>query len=446
MGIFKTYDIRGVYPSELNEKIAFEIGRTLVSFFRLRRVCVGYDTRLSSEKLFKALTEGIISQGADAVNIGLCSTPLFLFAVPFYRYEFGIMITASHNPKEYNGFKIADNRTFNDVKTIGYDNGLKKIEEIMAKAGVPAYAGRKGAITAKDAKQDYIDHLLKFAPKEGLKKMKIAVDASNGMGSIAVKEVFEQLGIKLVPLSFEMDGNFPDHGPNPSLPGSLKKLEKEVKKQKADFGVAFDSDADRAIFVDDTGKQIPAEFVLILLAKALAKSKNDIIIYDLTSSWIVKEEILMFAMPVMSKVGQVFIKEKMKDVGAILAGEVSGHYTFKDNYYGDSGIVAVLLMIKYLSSEKKKLSVLVKPFRKYSKSEGLSYQVKDKEAKMKELSSKYKDATKMLFLDGFTAEYKDWWFNARPSNTEPILRLVVEAKTKKALTAKVKELEKIIKK
>jgi phosphomannomutase len=446
MSIFKAYDIRGIYPSEINENTAYDIGRALVDFYKLKAVCVGRDIRLSSDALFNSLVRGIADQGAEVIDIGLCSTPMFYFAVPFYKIEFGVMVTASHNPKEYNGFKIIDNRTLQNAAAVGYDNGLDKIEEIVSSRLVNDYSGERGSINSKDISKDYISHVSSFANKKlaNSSRLKIIIDAGNGTGSLHVKEIFESVGIKYIPLSFNLNGNFPDHGPNPLLKGSLEKLKKSVKKEKAAFGVAFDSDADRAVFVDDLGKELAPEMVLIMLAKAIVKSKKDIVFYDLTSSRIVKEQLSKFCVPVMTKVGQVFIKEKMKQEKAILAGEVSGHYTFRDSFYSDSGLLACIVLMNFVLSEKKKISAFEKKIKQYPGiTENIT--VKNKENAINIIEKHYQDAEKVLYIDGLSVDYKDWRFNIRPSNTEPLIRLRIEAKTKNMLTKEVKKIKSLLK-
>lgn len=445
MSIFKAYDIRGVYPSELNEPMAYNIGKAIVAFFNLKEIVVGRDIRYGNETLFLEFCKGITDQGCDVIDIGLSSTPLLYFTVPFYKKQFGAILTASHNPKEFTGFKLITQ----DASPIGFRDGLGEIEQMIQTNTIPNLGKNKGKIIGFDQKKlknDYIKHITSFVNKKALKKIKFVVDCSNGMSSMFVKETIEKIGLKPIILSDNMDGGFPDHGPNPLIEDSLKKLSKEVKKQKARFGACFDGDADRIIFVDEKGKRVKPDYMLILLANALVKKKSEIVLYDLTNSRIVKEELAKISHPIMTKVGQEFIKSKMRDEQALLAGETSGHYTFSKNFFSDSGIITLMIVLNYVCKTSKKFSDIIKNLDKYYKPGNINLKVKNKENIIKNIANNFSDAKSILYLDGVKIEYNDYWFNIRQSNTQDLVRITIEAKTKKLAEEKVKLIQKIVKK
>jgi phosphomannomutase len=438
MGIYKSYDIRGIYPAELNEETAYKIGRAFADFVKAKRVVVGRDMRLSSDKIFDALAKGITEQGAEVVNIGLCTSPMLSFAIAFYSYPSGIMITASHNPKEYNGFKMAKQNS----EPIGYDDGINLIEKLVQENKFTA-AKRKGKITKKDILHDYVDFVMKFA--KNIKPLKVAVDAGNGMASLDAPEVFANLPCKITKLFFGLDGNFPNHDPNPLKEENLEALKKKVVEEKADMGIAFDGDADRVCFVDEKGKAVSNDIVTAIIAKKLlAENPGSKIVYDLRSTKAVKEVIEENkGIPLINKVGHVNLKKRLKNENAIFGGELSGHYFFKDFFNCDNAIIAALIMLNILSNGKK-LSELVKGITRYATSPEINFEVDNKEKAIKKIEEHFKDGRKS-YIDGLTVEFDDWWFNLRQSNTEPLLRLRVEAKTKKMLGGKLKLIEKLVK-
>ena len=439
MSIFKAYDIRGVYPKELNEEIAYNIGKAFADFVNVRKILVGRDMRLSSDSLFRSLSRGIIEQGSDVINIGMCSSPMCNFACNFLKADASVMITASHNPKEYNGFKF----TRKQAIPISEDTGIRDIEDLFNKNKFRK-SKKKGRIIRKEIMKGYVKHVLKFIKNKNA-KLKIIVDCGNGMGGPETREVFRHLKCKLTEMYFKPDGNFPNHEANPLKEENVKELREKVIQQKADLGIAMDGDADRVFFISDKGEIIPSDFITCLIAKTYLKEKQgETILYDLRSSWITPETIKKNGgIPVMSKVGHSFIKEKLRKAKGIFGGELSGHFYFKDNFYTDSGIIASMKIIGLVTEEKKKISELIKPLKKYFASGEINSEVKDKEAKMKELAKKYKNG-RISWLDGIRIEFDDWWFNVRPSNTEPLLRLNLEAKTKELMEKKRDEILRII--
>jgi len=431
MGIFKAYDIRGIYPSELDEETAFRLGRALVVFFKAKKLIVGRDVRLSSEALHASIVEGALTQGATVVDIGICSTPMLYFAS---REGDAVMVTASHSPKDYNGFKVCRK----NAVPVGIESGLAEIEKLVA--ANKWQAATKGTLSRKDILKDYVADVARYANLSG-KKPKIVVDAGNGAAGISVTPLAKALGIQLIPLFFEADGNFPGRGPNPLLEGATKKLQDAVKKHNADCGVAYDADCDRVFFVDETGALIQADLITALIAEELLKKKpNATILYDLRSSRSVKEHIdAVGGKAMVTRVGHSFIKQTMREQNAIFAGELSGHYYFQSNNYADSGDITMVLLASLLASSGKKLSQLVTPLKKYVASGEINFEVKDKDGVIHKLHERFSSGTQST-LDGLSVDYDDWWFNVRPSNTEPLLRLNVEADNKKLLDEKVKEL------
>ncbi|MBT4540120.1 phosphomannomutase/phosphoglucomutase [Candidatus Woesearchaeota archaeon] len=440
MSIFKAYDIRGIYPTELNENTAYNVGRAFIIFTGAKEVCVGQDARKTSPKLFDALTKGITDQGANVIDIGLCSTPLFYFATK--NYASGIMVTASHNPAEYNGFKLCNGGTH----PISGETGIKDIEKMVITNNFKDVVS-KGSISKHDYLNEFIDFCLKH--KGEIKSMKIVIDTANGMGGYVFPRIFEKLPqLEIIPLFSEIDMSFPNHEANPLKPENMVDLQKAVIENKADLGIAIDGDSDRAMFVDENGDAISSDFVTALLGLELLKEKpNAAMGYDVRSSKIVKEIWAENgAKPFVTRVGHALIKEMMRTENSFFAGELSGHYYFQEMGYTENTILATLIMLNLISKENKTLSEIVKPLKKYFQSGEINFEVEDKMAKMKELEELYKNkgALNTHWLDGITVEFEDWWFNVRPSNTEPLLRLNLESNTKELQDEMFEELKKII--
>jgi phosphomannomutase len=435
LGVFKAYDIRGIYPSELNDGFAYTLARALVVFLKAKKLIVGRDVRNSSAALHSRFVQGLVDQGCDVEDIGVCSTNMLYYAS---RKGDAAMITASHTPKEYNGFKLCRKGAI----PIGSDSGLKDIEKSMV--GNPKQSAKKGTVRQVDILDEFVEDVAAYA--HGIGKIKIVVDAGNGAASIAIEKIAKSTGIEIVPLYFEPDGNFPGRGPNPLVEGATDSLKKKVLSTNADFGVAYDADCDRVFFIDEKGEQIAADLITALIAEQLLKKNPEsTILYDLRSSWSVKEQIAALGgKAVVTRVGHSFIKEKMRQTNAIFAGELSGHYYYASNSYADSGDITLVLMAGLVSSSGRKLSELVKPLKKYYPSGEINFEVKDKDAKIAQLKNEYRDG-KISELDGVSVEFSDWWFNVRPSNTEPLLRLNVEARNKKELERRLKEITGLIK-
>lgn len=421
--IFKAYDIRGIYPSEINEENAYKIGRAFVEFLGKKEIVVGYDMRLSSKSLFGALSKGIVDAGGTVIDIGMVPTPVVNFAVGRYGFGGGIMITASHNPKQYNGFKLCRENAI----PINYDTGIQELEKMTGKGGLKG--DFRGKIIKKNIMDDYINFVTGFA--KDIKPFGIAIDAGNGMAGVTVPLIFKKIPGEVFPLYFEPDGSFPNHEANPLKPENKKDLQNEVIKRNADFGVAYDGDADRAAFVDNRGELISNDLITALLAvEVLKKNPGAGILYDIRSSWAIKEEIEKCGgRPIVSRVGHAFMKQKLREENGVFGGELSGHYYFKDVYYTDNAELAMIFLLNLMSANPRKtLSELLKPLRRYSQSGEINSEVLDKDAKIAELKRIYCDG-KISEIDGVSVEYPTWWFNVRKSNTEPILRLNVEAKT-----------------
>jgi len=442
MEIFKAYDVRGIYGKDLTGKIAHNIGRAFVDFLNCKNVIVGYDMRVSSEKLVNEFINGVNEQGADVINIGLVSTDVVYFVSGKLNLP-AVMFTASHNPPKWNGVKFCRESAI----PINHDTGLKDIQLIIKKNKYRK-VGQKGKVIEKDVLNDYVKHVHSFVDIKAIKKLKVAVDAGNGMAGKMIPLVFEGLNVKIVPLYFKLDGNFPNHLADPSKFENLKSLQKKVKKEKCDFGMAFDGDADRIFFVDENSQVIDSSLLSCLIIKRiLNKHPNESVIYNLVCSHIVPEVIIKNkGVPIKERVGHSYIKQTMKDTGAIFACEHSAHYYHRHNFRADSGMITALLVAEIVSKSRKKLSKLLDEFRKYYKIEETNSKVNDKKKKLKEIEKIYKKkrGSKFNKLDGITFEFREWWFNVRPSNTEPFLRLNLEANSKKLMEEKKKELLKVI--
>ena len=426
--IFRSYDIRGIYPSEVNEKLAYKIGRNLVSLLKAKEIVVGKDARNSSDKLFNSLAKGITDAGADVIDIGFSCTPMFYFVSG--KNKASIMITASHLPEKYNGFKLCREK----AKVLSKE----EIKKVMAGNIPNNVSGRQGKIIKKDLLKDYIDFNLKYLNKKK-HSLKIVFDAGNGMGGYTIPKIFKQIpNVKLIELYTNLDFSFPNHFPNPLKHETLKDLQKKVKEEKADFGFATDGDADRVILVDEKGEIVSSDILIALLSKQLLKRKEKII-YDLRSSKIVAETITANGgIPIRSKVCHSYINALMRKEKAIFGGELSGHLYFKKNNYAESVFIPVALVMNMLSNGKS-LSEVLKPFRKYYSSGELNFAAK--ESKFKGIEANYKKEAKSIdHLDGLTIFFNRWWFNLRRSNTEDLLRLNLEADTKELMERKKKEL------
>ncbi len=441
--IFKAYDVRGIYPDELDSKAAFIIGVAFARKTKVSQVVVGRDMRLSGEVLKNVLIKGLAAGGVkQIIDIGLVPIDALYFSLFKKKYESGIMITASHNPKEYNGFKMVG-------KNLKIVRGNELLGLVKKLNGEKLSKG-KARIIKKDIYKEYIKHVMSFVKVKNIKPLKVVVDAGNGMAGKVVPMLGKLLPIKIIPMNFKVDGNFPAHPSNPLDLKSQVGITKKVRKEKADLGVIFDGDTDRLFFVDEKGKFILADMMIPLLAKLfLEKYPGQGVAYNLICSRMVRDKIIEYGgNPIRTAVGFVNVAQGLKKHGGIVGGEMSAHYSFKDNGYFDSGFIAWLILLELVSREDKKLSEILKPFYKYHKLPEINMRVEDIQAKLKEIKDKY-GKYKKDYLDGVTVDNWDkggWWFNVRPSNTEPLLRLNVEAKSKGQVIKLKRELVGLIKK
>jgi len=438
--IFKAYDIRGTFPDQLNQEIAYHIGNALASYLKPQSIAVGRDMRNSSQELFDALTRGIVDAGVDVVDLGRVSTDGLYFAVGKYGYDGGVQITASHNPKEYNGFKICRK----EALPLSGQEGLDKIREALINDTVEK-SSQRGNIARKDISSDYADHCLSFIDKSIIKKFKVVADAGNGMAGVTLPPVFENLPVDLIPLFFELDGSFPNHPASPIELENLKDLQKKIADEKADFGVAFDGDADRMFLVDKNGRQVGGDMVTALVAdNLLDKNPGETILYNLICSKAVPELIeRRGGKAIRTRVGHALIKPLMKKNNAIFGGEHSGHFYFRDNWFADSGLIAFLVCLELLSKSDKPLHEKIAEIDPYFRSGEINSRVQSARDKIDEVADHFSDGQQDR-LDGLTVEFDDYWFNLRPSNTEPLLRLNVEANSKDLLDKKVEKILKIV--
>lgn len=428
--IFKSYDVRGIYPSELNEDLAYQIGRCFVPLLNAKTVVVGRDMRPSGVRLFEAFARGATESGADVVDVGMVSTDALYFAVGKFGYDGGVMITASHNPAQYNGMKF----TREEAQAMSLETGLSEIRDRMVSGNLPPKAAKPGRVTQKNILDDFAQHCLSFIDPAKVKPFKVAIDAGNGMAGETVPHVFKHLPCEVLPLYFELDGNFPNHPASPIEPENMADLQAAVRKHHCDLGVAFDGDADRMFIVDEKGDLVDGSTVTALVAlNTLKRHPGSRILYNLICSRSVPELIEKNGgIPIRSQVGHSLIKKTMREEDVLFGGEHSGHFYFKENWYADSGMIALMQCLELFSEANRPVSEVIAPIDTRFRSGEINSTVKDIPAKLKELQERYKDA-QIDFLDGVTISYPDWWMNIRPSNTEPLLRLNVEGDTKELM-------------
>ena len=426
-GIFKAYDVRGVYPDEINEETVYRIGRAFVQYLHPTTVAVGRDMRLSSPALAAALIRGLTEQGADVVDLGLTTTDELYFAVGKFNYPAGIMVSASHNPKQYNGLKWCRENAI----AISSETGGDEIRDLALAGNFPT-AARQGEVIQRDVTDDYVRHVLSFIDVAKIRPLKIEVDAGNGMAGMIVPRVFAHLPCELVPLYFELDGTFPNHPASPIEPENTEQLRALVPEQHCDMGVAFDGDADRMFLVDEQGRLLGGDMVTALVSQSLLrKYPGATILYNLINSRSVPELIAREGgHAVRTRVGHSFIKAQMREENAIFGGEHSGHFYFRDNWYADSGLIAFLVVLELISESGKTVSELVAAVDRRARSGEINSEVADQQGRMKAIEEHYTaQGGQVDMLDGITISFPTWWFNVRPSNTEPLLRLNLEADT-----------------
>ena len=423
--IFKAYDVRGVVPDELDESVAEAIGAAFVRLTGAKSLVTLHDMRATSEPLADALGRGAASQGANVIRGGLGSTDMVYYASGFFGIP-GAMITASHNPAKYNGIKLCKV----GAKPVGIETGLAEIKQMVVD-GVPAYGGTPGTVSSRDLLPGYAEYLKKLVDITGIRPLKVVVDAGNGMGGFTVPTVFEGLPITTIPLYFELDGSFPNHEANPIDPKNLRDLQKAVRDHQADIGLAFDGDADRCFVVDERGEIVsPSVLTALIATRELAREPGATIIRNLITSMAVPELITEHGgTPVRTRVGHSFIKAKMAETNAVFGGEHSGHFYFRDFWFADSGMLAALHTLAALGHDDRPLSAILTEFSRYSASGEINSEVADQAGATQRVKDIYASQPGVTTdeLDGLTVSGDKWWFNLRPSNTEPLLRLNVEA-------------------
>jgi phosphomannomutase len=426
--VFKAYDVRGIYPDEIDEEGAEAVGRAYVEQFEPRRIAVGRDMRLSSGSMQAAVMRGAAAAGADVLDLGLVGTEMVYFAVGSLGLDGGIAVTASHNPKQYTGMKIVRRGAL----PVGGESGLLEVRE-RALAPAAASQGREpGTVESYDVWPAYVERVLSFVDVSAVRPLRVVIDAANGMAGTMLPPVLERLPTEVVRCFFEPDGSFPNHEPNPLLPENREFIVRKTLEEGADLGVAFDGDADRCFFVDDTGEFVPGDFATALLAQAvLEREPGAKIIYDVRASWAVPEAIEEAGgVPLINRVGHAFIKHRMRKEGAAFGGEVSGHYYFREFTQADSGVVPFLLMLEIVSRRGRPLSEILAPLRERHFITGeINTPVADVALKLQELKERYGREGRVSHLDGISVDADDWHFNVRPSNTEPLLRLNLEARS-----------------
>lgn len=442
---FKAYDIRGKVPSELNVDLAYKIGRAYAKFINARKVVVGYDVRKSSLELCEALINGLTDAGSDVVNIGLCGTEMIYFSTPHLNADGGIMITASHNPPEYNGMKFVKK----DSVPVGYDSGLNIVEQMIVNNDLGSISSSKGKVEKLDVMEAFINNLSKFYDPKKIKPFKVVVNAGNGCAGLALNAIEPKLPVKMIKIFNEPDSDFPNGVPNPLLVENRKPTIDAVLKNNADLGVAWDGDYDRCFFFDEKGNFIEGYYIVGLLAKSILKKyPGEKIVHDPRLIWNTLDVVNRSnGIAVQSKSGHAFIKEKMREVNSIYGGEMSAHHYFRDNAYSDSGMIPFLLIMQLMSEEDKPLSDLVEEMiANYPCSGEINSTISDPAGKINEIEKLYTGG-KVDKTDGLSVEYDDWRFNLRMSNTEPIIRLNVESKGDVLLMEeKTKELLELIRK
>lgn len=439
--IFKAYDVRGKVGTELTVEVAEQIGRAFADWLPEQgSVAVGRDMRPDSEQLSSALIAGLVAQGRNVVNIGEVTSDMIYFAVGQYGHAGGVMVTASHNPGEYNGIKFCAD----EAKPVGLETGLDKVRD-LALAGSFKDAAETGTIETADVRDAWIDHVLSFVEVENLRGSKIAIDAGNGMAGAIIPSLEKHVPWKIIPMYFELDGTFPNHPANPLDPANLRDLQLMVEQEECDLGIAFDGDGDRAALIDEKGGIVSGGVMSAILAEYfLHKFPDSNIVYDVRNSKIVPETIeANGGHAVRQKVGHSPLKAEMRRVNAPFGGEASGHFYFRDNWFADSGLIAAVIAVAIYNSGDKKLSELADEYRKYVAIPETNFEVEDKDAAIKRIAEAFENG-EQDWLDGLTVTYPDAWFNVRPSNTEPLLRINVEAGNSNRLNGLVTKLSELI--
>ncbi|MCU0306582.1 MAG: phosphomannomutase/phosphoglucomutase [Thermoleophilia bacterium] len=424
-GVFKAYDVRGLYPGEIDEQGAARVGRAFVEVTGARRVAVGHDVRLSSPSMAAAFMDGVVAGGADVTFLGLCATEMVYFAVAEGGYDAGAAITASHNPPQYTGAKMV----LAGALPLAGDSGIGEVGRLAMGPDLPAAAVPGGRSTDAGLLGRFVDACLGMVDTSRIGGLRVVLDAANGMAGVYLPPVLERIGIDAVPCFLEPDGRFPNHEPNPLLEENRAFIEAKVVEERADLGIAWDGDADRCFFIDETGQFVPGDFLTALLAEhLLARRGPSTIVYDLRASWAVRDAVTAAGgTPDEFRVGHAFIKRRMREVDALFAGEVSGHYYFRDFSYADTGLIPALLVLELLAERGRPMSELIAAYReRYHISGEINSTVADVPGALGRLRERYADG-RQAEIDGLSVSYDDWHFNVRPSNTEPLLRLNLES-------------------
>jgi phosphomannomutase len=426
--IFKAYDVRGLYPAEVNEDAARLIGRGFVAYLNARRIAVSRDMRLSSPGVAAAFIEGAREQGADVVDYGMLATDMMYYAVARDGHDGGAQITASHNPKQYNGIKLVRREAF----PLSGEAGLAEIRDMITGGTLPPRAAQRGSLSQMSVVDDYVKHVMSFIDPSIIKPFNVVLDAGSGMAGLVAPLLFDRLPCRTTKLCFEIDGTFPNHEANPLIEENRADITERVIRERADIGIAWDGDADRCFFIDGTGEFVAGDFVTALLAEAfLIKHPGASIVYDVRASYAVKDVVARYGgKALMNRVGHAFFKRRMREEGAIFGGEVTGHYYFRDNFFADNGFIPALLMLELMSRKGQTLAELLAPLRdKYFISGEINTKMPDMRVvaeKIDALNARYVDG-KRYTMDGVSVEFPDWHFNVRASNTEPLIRLNLEA-------------------
>ncbi len=439
--VFKAYDVRGIYPTELDEDGAYRIGRAYADVFEPRRIAVGRDMRVSSPAMADAVIRGAADAGVDVVDIGMVGTEMVYFAVGDEGLDGGVAVTASHNPKEYTGMKIVRRGAL----PVGGESGLLDIRD-RAREDVPE-GGQPGEVRRADVYPAFVERVLSFIDLDAVAPLRVVIDAANGMAGAMLPPVLDRLPVEAVRCFFEPDGTFPNHEPNPLLPENREFIVAKVREEGADLGIAFDGDADRCFFVDDTGEFVPGDFVTALLAELmLEKEPGAKVIYDVRASWAVPDTVERAGgVPLVNRVGHAFIKHRMREEGAVFAGEISGHYYFREFSQADSGVVPALLMLEHVSKKRRPLSEILRPLReRYFITGEVNTPVTDVALKLQEVKERFGGEGRVSHVDGLEVTADDWHMNVRPSNTEPLLRLNLEARDAALMERKRKEVLAVI--
>jgi len=443
--IFKAYDVRGLYPQEVNEDAARLIGRAFIAYLDAERIAVSRDMRLSSPSIAAAFIEGARTQGADVVDYGMMGTDMLYFAVARDGHDGGVQVTASHNPKEYNGIKMVRREAF----PLSGEAGIGEIRDLIASGTLPPPAATPGGLSEKNVVDDYVAHVMSFIDPALVKPFNVVLDAGNGIAGFVAPLLFARLPCHVDALCFDVDGTFPNHEANPLIEENRRDIVERVIQTKADIGIAWDGDADRCFFIDGAGEFIAGDFITALLAEAfLIRHPGATVLYDVRASYAVKDIVAKYGgTALMNRVGHAFFKARMREENAIFAGEVTGHYYFRDNFYADNGFIPALLILELMSKKGQTLRELLAPLREqYFISGEINTRVSDMHTtleKIDQLAVKYQDG-RVYSLDGISAEYPDWHFNVRASNTEPMLRLNLEAITQELMERKRDEVLAVI--